>query len=188
MQTTNEPSATPSDKDFLKIAFDYAWNWTNAYYDTRLRAVQFYVTGNAFLVAGYVASLASRPGIAAAIALVGTASSLAFFAIDRATKRYVGIGEKALAELEDRVADELNIDSLRLIWHLRGDPVGKPSRATRVVWSIYLGATMVWLAVAIYTLTSTHSAACRVTTCRPGVRHLTGCPPAPHTAQATLCP
>src|ERR1700722_968612 len=80
----------------------YAWNWFAMHSGQRLQLVNFWLVAVAFLAGAFVQSQINhvRP-IAAGVAAIGAAGSLAFQRLDARTRTLSGIAEDALAQFEN---------------------------------------------------------------------------------------
>jgi hypothetical protein len=101
--------------DALRLGLEHARAWQQLHAEQRLRAVDFFLVATAFLVAAYVTSVMTNPGLALAVAIVGMGVSLIFNRMELRTKELVKRGEAALRPLEAELAGSLDIPELELV-------------------------------------------------------------------------
>lgn len=124
---------------------DHVWRWYELRHEQGQQAINFYMLAAAILSAGYVSALSSKLYlVAGAIGLIGIVISIfAFLAIRRV--REIGMmAQEPMAALQDRLAADLGIESLRMIASLRrkGAPIPK-LKASKVNFYAVLSAAAV---------------------------------------------
>jgi hypothetical protein len=110
-----------------------------------MQAINFYMLAAAILSAGYVSALTNRLYVVAgAIGMIGiTISILAFLAIRRLRKTGLAADEP-MAALQDRLAADLGVESLRMIASLRRASAPTPKwRADNVTVYVILSTAAV---------------------------------------------
>jgi hypothetical protein len=112
----NEARQVPEpDLETLRVALEHARAWQRLHAEQRLRAIDFFLVAAAFLVAGYVASFGTNPGLAAAAGAAGALVSVIFNRMELRAKELVKRGEAALAPLEGMLASRIGVPELRLV-------------------------------------------------------------------------
>ena len=135
----------------LSIGLTHAWNWTDSRSKLVIHMGNFWLVINAFVITAYLAALAGRvPLIAALVAIAVAASALVFLVFFRRMRGTFDLGEQALVELEKVVADELNIDALRLTSKLRTQ-AERPYNSI-LPWVLYPVAAVGWFVAAVYAI------------------------------------
>jgi hypothetical protein len=107
----------PGDDTALLIAaLNHSWAWYDAGYNRGLQVINYFLVAIAVLATAYVSAINGKHyAIAVAIALSGAVLTVAAFMVGQRQRRRAAVGEVALAALQDRVADRLKIDSLRMV-------------------------------------------------------------------------
>lgn len=112
--TDEHPSG--DDTALLIAALNHSTAWYETRIDRGLQVINYFVVAGAVLATAYVSAISGRHyAIAVAVSLSGTALAALAFLIGLRQRHYAAEVEPALAELQDRVADRLNIDSLRIV-------------------------------------------------------------------------
>lgn len=129
------------DTALLIAALNHAWSWHDARINRGLQVVNFFLLALAVLIATYVSAInAKNYALAVVIGFSGTALTGATFAIGSHQRHRAGDGTRALAELQDRIADRLELDSFRMV-HMG-------MRRRNIVWGRYVFAVGTLLGVA----------------------------------------
>jgi len=107
----------PGDDTALLIAaLNHSWAWYDAGYNRGLQVINYFLVAIAVLATAYVSAINGKHyGIAVAIALSGAVLAAVTFTVGHRQRRRAAVGEVALAALQNRVADRLMIDSLRMV-------------------------------------------------------------------------
>jgi hypothetical protein len=107
----------PGDDTALLIAaLNHAWAWDDSRVNRGLQVVNFFLLALAVLIAAYVSAFnAKNYALAAVIGISGTVLTLAVFAIGSHERKRALDGARALAELQDIVANRLNLDSFHMV-------------------------------------------------------------------------
>jgi hypothetical protein len=114
-QTPGERPAA-DDTALLIAALNHAWDWYDARINRGLQVLNYFLVAIAVLATAYVSSINGRHyAIAAAIASSGAALTAVTFMVGYRQRHQAAVGEVALAELQNRVAARLMIDSLRMV-------------------------------------------------------------------------
>jgi hypothetical protein len=112
------PDERPAADDtaLLIAALNHAWDWYDARTNRGLQVINYFLVAIAVLATAYVSAINGKHyAIAAAIASSGAVLTAVTFLIGYRQRRWAAVGELALAELQNRVADRLMIDSLRMV-------------------------------------------------------------------------
>jgi hypothetical protein len=104
-----------NDESALLIAaLDHAWTTYDARLNRGLQVVNYYLIAAAVLANAYVAAFNARLyAVAAVIALTGLALVVVTSVMSFRQRQLARLSERALIELQDRVADRLGIDAFR---------------------------------------------------------------------------
>jgi hypothetical protein len=135
-----------SDIDGLRLGLEHARAWQQLHAEQRLRAVDFFLVATAFLVAAFVTSVTTSPGIALAVAVIGTCVALMFNRMELRTKELVKRGEAALRPLEAKLAGHLDIPELELVE--RSDRAGRRLTSYGQVIALLQWSAIVGFAIA----------------------------------------
>ena len=118
MTVPESPDEHPPGDDtaLLIAALDHSWAWYDAGYNRGLQVINYFLVAIAVLATAYVSAINGKHyAIAVAIALSGAVLTAATFEVGQRQRRRAAVGEVALAALQNRVADRLMIDSLRMV-------------------------------------------------------------------------
>jgi hypothetical protein len=109
-------SSDDKDVALLALALNHASGWFDAHVAQRQNLMGSFLVAVAFLSAGYVGALSQKlVGVAAVVCLVGAAVSLAFFLLDLRNRELTRASERPMKELQSRLANALELDSIRII-------------------------------------------------------------------------
>lgn len=110
------PQGRQADHQSRALALDHVWKWYGFWNHLAFQIINIYVILAAFMTAGYVSTFSAHLHVAsAAIALGGLPVTWAAYDVVR---RHVGLATRAeapMAEIRDQLAQQLDIDSLRMI-------------------------------------------------------------------------
>jgi hypothetical protein len=133
---TDRGSSRHSSKDddtaLLIAALEHSWAWYDSRINRGLQVINYYLVAIAVLATAYVSALnAKLYAVAVAIGLSGAVITFVSFAVGFRQRRMATLGEAALAEVQNRLADRLRIEELRMTgrWPGLGKPLGSPGAA-----------------------------------------------------------
>jgi hypothetical protein len=134
----------------LQTALDHAWAWYAMRFNQYLQLLNSALLATAIFSAAYVAALSSRlGGVAAGVALAGSAGSLVTAYTGRLIQHRADLAQRALTEIQDRLADQTQIASLRM-FATAAAASGPRLRTRQITDIVMLGAAVAWLAAAVY--------------------------------------
>ena len=114
--TAARRTAAQDDTALLTTALDHYWAWYDGRYGRALQLVNFYLVATAIVLTAYTSAINGKHyGIAAAIAIAGlglTALSAGAVHVEGSAAARAGLG---LTELQNRIANRLRIDPIRII-------------------------------------------------------------------------
>jgi hypothetical protein len=135
------------DTALLIAALNHCTGWFEARVDRGLQVINYFVVAGAVLATAYVSAISGKHyAIAVVVSLAGTALAALAFTIGLRERRYAAEVQPALAELQGRIADRLNIGSLRII------PPRPGTRGTPQVRIAFGLAIVLSLGAALYAL------------------------------------
>ncbi|GAA1624650.1 hypothetical protein [Actinoplanes couchii] len=110
-----------SSKDALAIAVPHVYGYWEGRHTHRIQAVNFQIIFMSLLTTSYAGVLATNknPVILVLIGTIGCVGSLFNLVQDLQFKRHIDVATLALMELQGRLADALELDSVRVIEKLR---------------------------------------------------------------------
>jgi hypothetical protein len=139
------------EHEILRISLDHAWAWYNMRFGQFLQLLNFALLGFAILSAAYVTALgANLNAVASGVGLMAAAVSLAVAGAGRQIQRRADLAEEPLRALQDRLAQECQIGSLRMFTEAAAQP---RVRSRQLVMVVFCLASVAWLAAAVYPMT-----------------------------------
>jgi hypothetical protein len=153
METSDSTNQlTPDDLKLLTTALNHAWSWFEVHAVQRQNFVNFFLIAVAFLSAAYVGALTGKANyLAAADCLVGVVISLAFLLIDLRNRELIRASELPLMELQDRLAEAVGVDSLRILRTI-DQPQYRVTSIGRVLRVLHSTTLIGFIAAGIYAL------------------------------------
>jgi hypothetical protein len=150
MTVPNPPDESPPGDDtaLLVAALNHAWSWYDARISRGLQVVNYFLVAVAILANAYVFAINGKQYVVAGLlGLSGAVAAALAFAVGYQQMRLANVGEVALAELQDRVAGRLGVDSVRM-----AEPL--PVTALRYVpsWVAFGLAGLLGIGAALYAL------------------------------------
>lgn len=99
----------------LELGLNHCWDWFALHASQRVQMVNFFVLAMAFITAAFVACVVGQRGeVAAGVALLGLIVPTAFWRLEVRTRELVRIGRTAVIEYERKLAELVEVDSLRM--------------------------------------------------------------------------
>jgi hypothetical protein len=116
IRKSTDKSPAGDDTALLIAALNHSTAWYEMRIDRGLQVINYFVVAGAVLATAYVSAISGKHyAIAVAVSLSGTALTALAFLIGLRQRHYAAEVEPALAELQGRVADRLNINSFRIV-------------------------------------------------------------------------
>ena len=116
---TSSVSTSPSgesERQLLIAAIDYSWKWVDSRTNQLFLVTNFYLLTTAFLLTAFFAAVSARlPLAATGITAIGFITATIFTIVGFRGKRFLDVGEAALAVLEDRLAAKIACSELRMM-------------------------------------------------------------------------
>lgn len=137
------------ESELLTTALDHAWRWFDLRMTGALQIVNYYLVAAALTSAAYVSALNGRHyAIAGAIAIIASSVSLVAYSAGQRQRDIAQFAVTPIREIEDRLAESLSIDSLRMVEHSRHVP--KPLFPYLTAHILYPVGVIIGVAAAIY--------------------------------------
>jgi hypothetical protein len=135
----------------LTTALDHAWRWYDIRISSGLQILNFYLLAMAVLTTAYVSGLNARNHVVSvAVALAAAAVTVSTYTVGARQDHVARLALVPIQEVENRLADELNIGSLRLVEQYRVRHRLSTYAARGIAHFIYPLIIAVCVAAAIY--------------------------------------
>lgn len=150
MTRSSKDRARDPDHEVIQTALDHAWAWYTMRFTQYLQLLNFTLLATAVFSAAYVAALSSGlHTVAAGIALIGCAASVAVAYTGRLIQQRADIAQAALAQIQHWLAARTGIDSLLMFAAAEASARSRP-RTRQIADLAMTGAAVAWFAAAIY--------------------------------------
>jgi len=123
--------------DAAKTALDHAWQWFSLHATQRLQSVNFFLVATAFLSAAFVTAAKEKMYVVAGgVAILGACLAFFLYRMERRIRSLIHASEDAIGPLQDKLAEALEIDALRIIQRVEAGKPGewKYSKVFRYVY------------------------------------------------------
>ena len=141
------------EHEVIQTALDHAWAWYAMRFNQYLHLLNSTLLATAIFSAAYVAALGSQLyGVATGVAVTGSAGTFAAAYTGRLIQQRADLAQRALAEIQDRLAEQTGIASLRM-FASGAASTGQRPRTRQIADIAMIGAAFAWLAAAIYPVT-----------------------------------
>jgi hypothetical protein len=111
------------DRSLLTVALDHAWRWYDFRYSQAIQVLNFFTLAATVLAAAYVSAIsAGHHGLAASIALLGGLLTASTYVVGTRLARIAHLADEPLTEIQDKLAVDLNIDTMRLVERSKNRP------------------------------------------------------------------
>lgn len=105
--------------ELLTVALDHAWRWFELRVNSGLQIVNYYLVAIALTSAAYVSALNARQyALAGMVGMIVFGVSGAAYLGGREMRRIAQFAVLPIRELEDRLADVLDVESVRMVRNL----------------------------------------------------------------------
>ncbi len=142
-----------NQRELYKQVREHAWSWFALHAGQRMQSFNFFLIATAFLVASYATLLEKNPTTAAAVAIIGALLAFFFQRLEMRTRQLIHGSEDALKAVQQRLADELGLGSIRICERVQKPDPGTFSYRT-VIGGVEWIALIAFLAGALYALST----------------------------------
>ncbi len=143
-------SSEENELSILQIAMTHSQSWVELHANQRQNLLNFFLIAVAFLFNAYVGALSEhRYILAGTISLLGALISFGFTLMDLRNRDLTRAGEVTLKHLEDRIARELDLPSIRII-----EAIDQPRypwmSIGKIIRTIHIAVGLVFLGASVY--------------------------------------
>jgi hypothetical protein len=135
----------------LATALDHVWGWYDLRMNCGLQILNFYLLAIAVLTTAYVSALNSRNHVVSvAVALAGAAVTACAYMVGARQDHVARVALTPIQEIEKRLAEGLNIDSLQLVEQYRAGRKLSTYAVRAIGHFVYPVTIVICIAAAIY--------------------------------------
>lgn len=135
----------------LTTALDHVWRWYDLRMNCGLQILNFYLLAIAVLTTAYVSALNARNHVVSvAVALAGAAVTACAYMVGARQDHVARMALTSIQEVETRLADTLDIDSVRLVEQYRAERKLSTYAVRAIGHFVYPSTIIVCLVAAIY--------------------------------------
>jgi hypothetical protein len=149
--TTSESPGEPlagDDTALLTAALNHTWAWFDALANRVIQVINYYLVANAILWTAYVGAINGKHyGLAVAVTLAGLGLTALATAFALVIGTAADLARPALVKLQDRIADKLEINEIRMATFER-----IKMRRSGAIIIMFRGATLLNISALIYAL------------------------------------
>ena len=139
------------EHEALRTSLDHAWAWYNIRFGQYMQLLNFALLAFAVFSAAYVTALSSNlHAVASGVGIVGTGASLAVAYAGKIIQHRADLAQPPLTEIQDRLAHESKIESLRMF--AAAQTSAHPIRSRHLADTALTIMAAVWLTAAVYPL------------------------------------
>ncbi|QDV53512.1 hypothetical protein [Gimesia fumaroli] len=121
-----ENTLTPEQQDAHNAALEHAWAWFSLHATQRLQAVNFFLVATAFLMAAFVTAAKEQIfSLSAAVGVLAICISIYFYRMERRVQSLIHASENAIGPLQELLAKQVQIDSIRIVSHVENPRPGE---------------------------------------------------------------
>jgi hypothetical protein len=138
------------DDNIEKTALEHTWEWFSLHATQRLQSVNFFLIAMAFLSAAFVTAAKEKMYVVAGgVAILATSVSYFFYRLERRIRSLVKAAEAAMLPLEDKLANALNVDALRIVSLVEDGRIGE-WKYSKVFRYLYLASGIAFVLGLLY--------------------------------------
>jgi hypothetical protein len=146
--TASEPPK--DDTALVATAVNHAWAWYDGTANRAIQVINYYLVANAILFAAYTSAINTKNyGLAVALALTALGLTAVAATMTQIIDNAAQLALPALDKLQDRLADTLDINEIRMASLQR-------AQATRIVAAVFItfgGAALFDIGALVYAAT-----------------------------------